>query len=100
MVNDCNDLHKLFIEMGYVNCLDCKATLLNLKSKSYVCCLDMCLIKDMYMVYKNCGIVSESLNVLHGHNTGIFLKVCQGPTYIRKYYILDENLRLLVLSII
>ena len=53
----CNkEVHELLIQESHVNCIFCNKQIQDLgKPKRYFCCDSMRLIKDDFIVSKNCG---------------------------------------------
>ena len=65
----CNkEVHEIFIQEGQVNCIFCNKQIQDPgKPKRYFCCDSMRLIKDDFIVCKNCGQVHDQyffLNIL------------------------------------
>ena len=88
----CNkEVHELLIQKGHFNCVFCNKQIQDPgKSKRYFCCDSMRLIKDDFIVCKNCGQVHDEYFApeyfdFYGNRHGIRKK----SAYHRKYHIIN-----------
>lgn len=88
----CNkEIHELLIQESYVNCLFCNKQIQDLgKHKRYFCCESMRLIKDGFMVCKNCGQVhGEYYAPEYFDFNGNRHRIRKKAVYHRKYHIIN-----------
>ena len=88
----CNkEVHELLIQEGQVNCIFCNKQIQDPgKSRPYFCCDSMRLIKDDFIVCKNCGQVHDqyfSSEYIDFSENRYRMK--RKYIYYRKYHIID-----------
>ena len=88
----CNkEVHELLIQEGQVNCIFCNKQIQDPgKPKRYFCCDSMRLIKDNFLVCKNCGQVHDYLmadEYIDFYENRYRIK--RKSIYYRKYHIIN-----------
>ena len=88
----CNkEVHELLIQEGQVNCIFCNKQIQDpSKPRQYFCCDSMRLIKDDFIVCKNCGQVHDeyfSSEYIDFYENRHWIK--RKSIYYRKYHIIN-----------